>query len=190
MSNVKAVYLDQLKKETQDAINKCHTGLVVNAEKNKIPEEIFVNNFLPFFSGKVSLTETKENVIGTWIGIAGSPSSPVDVIDSSGNVLYEVPAILKNELIDPVVVEQKRSLPAILAEYRARNKNSPVIGNLFITQELEKKSEELTQNAPVNEVNEGWNQIMTRYGLIEGQEVKAVVKKTADELSDDEFDYS
>ena len=62
------------------------------AEMARIPESLFVNMFLPFFSGQRVVEE--DAMPAKWIGIAGNPFASVQVFsDSTREILYTVPPL-------------------------------------------------------------------------------------------------
>ena len=65
-------------------------------ERNKVPESIFVNYFLPRFINLNNINGVDpRNHIVEWISIAGSPMAEVSVVsDSTGEELFVVPAYL------------------------------------------------------------------------------------------------
>lgn len=174
-----------IKKLTDDT-NFVFDSLVATKENSKLPEEIFVNYFLPFFSGKVEVS--KEPVLSNWIGIAGTPMSEVDVVDTKGDKIFTVPALFDTNIIDVVNRERGRSLQDIFSNYEVRNNNIPVIASKFLDNELNKKNDELIHNKTVSATNtELWNNIFKRYG-IENNETKTI-SKTPDENGADDLEY-
>lgn len=77
--------------------------------KRTIPEEVFVGYFLPMFrdlvdethKGELSIAE-REKKLSEWIAVAGGAIYEVDVVSSTGEVLYTVPAIHNTSVINAV----------------------------------------------------------------------------------------
>src|SRR3990167_8751263 len=85
--------------DTQAAID-AFKELVTESEPNKLPEHLFVQNFLPYFCGELDIN-TNKDVLPYWYSIAGSASKEVEIIDSSGKPIYRVPALADNSVIEP-----------------------------------------------------------------------------------------
>lgn len=77
--------------------------------KRTIPEEVFVGYFLPMFrdivdeshKGELSIAE-REKKLSEWIAVAGGAMYEVDVVSTTGEVLYTVPAIHNTSVINTV----------------------------------------------------------------------------------------
>lgn len=174
------------------AINEIHENLVVKAKTEdlaKIPEDIFKQHFLPFFSGKEARDENK-NVLGEWIGIAGSPVAEVNVIDNEGKVLFTVPPIFDSTVIKAVQDNLGKSFSDIYALYRLHSNNLPAQGENFLTKELSKKyADTITKSELLEENSKKWEKILNRYdgnnNTTPNTEKKTIVKSNPD----DEVDY-
>lgn len=92
------IFEDRLK-AVGATVKDAHASLVTgDLARNKLPEEIFKNYFLPLFAG----LETHSDIsVGVWVSIAGTPFAEVDIIDTNGQVLFTVPSILERNIIDP-----------------------------------------------------------------------------------------
>lgn len=158
--------------------NQTFEALVVepSREKSRVPEQTFKDHFLPYFSGQASVADNPD-VLPTWVGIAGSPSSEVSIIDQSGNVLYDVPAIMDLSVIDSSRRKLGESLANIYSQYELHSNQLPVVGERYLadamgrkTPTMFKESEKFTENAG------RWNNIFERYGI--KQQTTLVEKKT------------
>lgn len=156
--------------------NQTFEALVVepSREKSRVPEQTFKEHFLPYFSGQASVADNPD-VLPTWVGIAGSPSSEVSIIDQSGNVLYDVPAIMDLSVIDSSRRKLGESLANIYSQYELHSNQLPVVGERYLadamgrkTPTMFKESEKFTENAG------RWNNIFERYGI---KQQTAVVEK-------------
>ena len=158
--------------------NQTFEALVVepSREKSRVPEQTFKDHFLPYSSGQASVVDNPD-VLPTWVGIAGSPSSEVSIIDQSGNVLYDVPAIMDLSIIDSSRRKLGESLSSIYSQYELHSNQLPVVGERYLadamgrkTPTMFKESEKFTENAG------RWNNIFERYGI--KQQTTLVEKKT------------
>lgn len=163
MQRVRQNNVDVLRRET----DKTFEALVIepSREKARIPEQIFKEAFLPYFSGQEN-TADNPDVLPMWVGIAGSPSSEVSVVDPSGNVIYDVPALMDLTIIDSSRRKLGESLATIYSQYELHSNQLPVVGERYLANAMEKKtptlfkpSEKFAENA------QRWNAIFDRYGM-------------------------
>jgi hypothetical protein len=92
--------IDKFRKSKQgDEINGIIDSLngVSKETAISIPEQMFVQNFLPLFLGEVS---PDTNLLQTWFGIAGNPYSSVNITGKDGEILYTVPAFFDRGAIE------------------------------------------------------------------------------------------
>lgn len=92
--------IDKFRKFKQgDEINGIISSLnqVSKETAVSIPEQMFVQNFLPLFLGEV---ESDVNLLQTWFGIAGNPYSSVNITGKDGEILYTVPAFFDRSAIE------------------------------------------------------------------------------------------
>lgn len=165
--------------------NQTFEALVVepSREKSRIPEQTFKDHFLPYFSGQANVSDNPD-VLPMWVGIAGSPSSEVSVVDQSGNVLYDVPAIMDLSIIDSSRRKLGESLSNIYSQYELHSNQLPVVGERYLVEAMERKtstlfkeSEQFTNNS------KRWNNIFERYGI--KQEEPVVEKKALPKSGED-----
>lgn len=168
--------------------------LVSSTENSKLPEDLFVSNFLKFFIG-IENADTNKEFLPTWISIAGSPSADVDVIDKSGNVLFVVPGFVDSAFINPT----KRtgiSYSDIVNMSILYGNNIPQQGAAVLKNELEQKVQRLKDKSPdyVKKIKM-WETIFTRYSkYIKSTSNNTVstsatvIKKNTSNLSDDDFE--
>lgn len=165
--------------------NQTFEALVVepSREKSRIPEQTFKDHFLPYFSGQANVSDNPD-VLPMWVGIAGSPSSEVSVVDQSGNVLYDVPAIMDLSIIDSSRRKLGESLSSIYSQYELHSNQLPVVGERYLVEAMERKtstlfkeSEQFTNNS------KRWNNIFERYGI--KQEEPVVEKKSLPKSGED-----
>lgn len=154
--------------DTQTTLDKAYKGLVEDIAdiQTRLPEEVFVKHFLPFFAGKETV-ENRPTVISEWIGIAGTPGSEVRVVDQVGQELFIVPAIYDTSYLTFQRTGGGTDVDQLLDHARLISSNIPSSGDRFITEAL---SDKLTRlNSPVPSVvnEQRWISIFERYGLVE-----------------------
>jgi len=90
--------------EVRNTLNLIESELNTNIENGikkvgRLPEYVFVENFLDFF--RSGLTETKgKPLLLKWLELAGGPYNEVDIIDENGNVIFTTPGIYVRPNID------------------------------------------------------------------------------------------
>lgn len=152
--------LEQIRQSTSFA----YDSLVVNQTKQRIPENVFVAHFLPYFSGQ-DLSQGR-NVVAEWIGVAGSPMAEVEVVDQAGQVLYSVPPIYDTNILEIANRQVGHSMADIYQQYELRRAGVPAAANAYLNNNLADKSREIVKgHIDETSVAGRWNNIMTRYGI-------------------------
>ena len=170
-------YIDKfpLEKEAIDIILSIKDEFV-----NKIPEDIFVKRYLPMLANKTGDTNLSE-----WISIAGHVYAEVHVVDTSGNILFTVPSILKRMKTK----EHKyanHSVKEIIETSKLHSVNSPIMGERMLEAGL---MTTLPEQSESMSDDERWNAILTRYGYSVTQSDKKSETVVSDKPSDDkQFD--
>lgn len=122
----------------------------------RLPEHLFVTHLLPALtdvSGKVDL--------GIWLDLAGTAHRPIDVIDTSGNILFRVPPLLRS--IPTTTADSPRSsMYQILHTAELKLAQHPVVGATYLKHSLESKN--FNQKIDYDNIV-AWNNILIRYGL-------------------------
>ncbi len=127
-----------------------------------IPEQIFVNNFLPYMLGE---RQDNANWVVEWIAIAGSPSAEVCVVDPYDKTkeLFYVPPLFNTQLVGS---NSGPKYSTLLERYQQYNDNSPYLGMSFLNDELSKKASAISQqgaNPQAQEYKAMWDFILLRY---------------------------
>jgi hypothetical protein len=188
--------INELTKKHTDAVNEQikvsidyhFDQLVVKPylEISKLPESVFIQAFLPFFSGERNIDEQPEILIN-WIAIAGNPTKEVQVVDDSGTVLFTVPPIMDTTCIDYKNDGKGQSIANIIANYELHKGQLPVVGKNYLDGTLDNRMRTLTKNSDVLSTNENrWNSIFIKYGKIKDTSVQ---EDKSGHLSDDEIEY-
>jgi hypothetical protein len=126
-----------------------------------IPENMFVHHFLPFFSGET--TENAQESITNWITIAGSPMHPVNIVNSQGQVVAQVPPINNNGALDPT--GKDTNIAYAMKEAKSLSGLSPNAGQNLILGKLSEKLDAMTAKATDNQtqMQERWNDLLKHY---------------------------
>lgn len=175
---------NQFRRDLENKTEFIFNSLVNNVERSKLPENIFVSYFLPFFAGKL-LNSDSNKIISEWVGIAGTPMAEVDIIDPSGQVLYTVPPLMDTSSINVTTGERKR-LGSIMSEYELKSNHIPVVGERFLESALNNKQNEILNVPNIDQQNASrWTMIFQKYGIVNMEEQKSVQMKNHTEESDD-----
>lgn len=182
-----------------DSMSAVYSALVENSPRAKLPEELFVTNFLPFFTGKISI-EKNTDFLPTWISIAGTPAADVDIIDKRGVTLFTVPAFIDSGFINPLKNTSGLSYSDIVNLAILYGNNIPKQGANLLTNELEAKIKRLKDKSPnYSKKIDMWTNIFTRYkdkidnsqagtSLPISNQVVKEPSKLASNISDDDFE--
>jgi hypothetical protein len=132
---------------------------------NSIPESVFVNLFLPYFSGEDRELE-KNNTVVNWISIAGTPMKEVKVVsDTTGELLFKVPSIYDTSIIDVTRKDNENSYSEIALGTDMNSRNIKSSGDKYFAEEMSKKIDNMASNGNVvSESTVVWNSILSRYG--------------------------
>lgn len=151
--------------ELQEISNTLFDDLVTKVVNNKIPEEVFVHHFLPFFSGQKAITKN-DTVMIDWISVSGSPLAEVDVFDAGGEVLFTVPSLMNTNIVNPSRRDRDVGFAEIQAQYDLQNNNLPVVATKQLTDALDKKADVLMDtNLNLSNSEQRWKDIFTRYNI-------------------------
>lgn len=172
----------QIREDMSSTINSIYDELIVDKKISILPEDIFVQEFLPLFYGTVEDKEVRIQKIQSWIAIAGSPSSEVSVIDDENNILFNVPPAINSSSIN-VTNRGDKDLNKIFEAFS--KDNFPIRGSRNLLANLDNKQNDILANANLakKEAYERMNAIFTRYGL----ETKS--DKDSKDNDDEDFQY-
>lgn len=151
----------------RETTNMAFEALVVEPRKQHavLPEPIFKEAFLPYFSGQKSIAENKE-VISQWLQIAGSPSGEVDVIDQAGNVQFTVPAAFDLTIIETTHRQLGESMSDIYNLSQLHSNNSPRLGERVLADAFRSKIPNVIKPSEILTENQvRWGKIFEQYGL-------------------------
>jgi len=155
---------NDLLKELTNQIEKdariVEKGIVNSDLVNRIPESLFVNYFLPYFTGE---RHDNPNWVLEWISVAGSPMSEVVVFDDGTKEdLYVVPSLFNTKKL--IFTRGTETFKNIFMHFNRLNANIPGIGFNFLNEMLEKKTGEIEQLVDHTESIKQWSYILARYG--------------------------
>lgn len=126
-------------------------------------ERYFVGVFLPLFAEGHSPAGA---TLDTWVSYAGGPNRRVNVVDSRGNLLFEVPALFDRSGVRPVFVNDGSRLIDILQMGKKMGAVHPLEGQRYLDSKLSERAI-LQQQTGADKLVllEAWNAIFKRYDL-------------------------
>lgn len=166
------------------------TGIISSLEKinkesiNVIPEEMFVQGFLPLFLGEVP---EDVNLLQTWFGIAGNPYMPVNVAGKNGEILYTVPAFFEREAINlNGASDDAVSIMSIVATTEQLTNMHPKRAERYFQEQMNRRNI-VKDNNPLTAKNlKVWTDICQRYNkqlpayMVQSQPSKEVESKNTE----------
>lgn len=145
---------------------------------NKIPEYIFRDYFLPFFLNE----RQSDNWVMEWISIAGSPSSPVSVMnDAMTEELFLVPPIFNTQILSQNT--NGRKLYDIIIQYKEESRNIESVAKNKFIHNLHDYANNVSANHEIN-IYDVWYFIISRYRDLGSSNKSSSSNYQDDSLSD------
>ena len=172
-------------KQTQLEIqsNMIFDALVSESDNKVLPESFFKEHFLPFFSGVIPVNN-KNKMLTYWIGIAGTPTNEVDIVDdNTGELLFTVPPVVNTTSLNVKASVRGESYWSMLDHHSLLSNNAPHLADSFLNKALESKINadgDVVSNIEV--ASDKWNIIFKRYGI------KTPVNNTTNTLAEESDD--
>lgn len=129
----------------------------------RLPENIFVEVFLPFFAG----TGNPHNAtVDLWNTISNGPFNSVDIVNPTGEVLFVVPALHDRDAISPATKSLgENSVQNMITTAEQMKRISPMDADRYLSHGLSNMLDKLQGKHHVIANLKEWNKIFTRYGL-------------------------
>jgi len=128
-----------------------------------VPEDIFVINFLPYFSGEKNIADNL-NLLNQWFEICGTATQEVAVVDPRGKELYRVPPYFDGKSIETRSTSRAQGLGTIMEEYKLRKNVLPAMGESYLNKVLGPKLNDMIHEG-VSPNQQRWLDIFKRYGI-------------------------
>ena len=190
-ANIGTRLADIAKKDAIAKIDFAFDSLVTNAQPTAVvPEDVFVYHFLPYFSGEKPMAADSK-VMENWVGISGTPTNEVLVVDKTGKPLYKVPPVFDTHVLDVTKRNIGQSMSDIYSGFAMRNNNLPVQANNFLMNALGQRMDGLVgkKEVKLSETQQRWQDIMTRYGKKPVSEKQSLLPNTTTENPGDDLVY-
>lgn len=160
----------------------------VTTPPKKIPEPVFREIFLPYFTGERK-PDPNNSAIAHWIGLVGSASDPADIVDVKGEVLFQVPPMYDSSVIDTRRnSKDAKNFATIFSVYEEEARVHPALGKKFLVEELSKKADVTIPEDMAEKSKYSWDPVLKYYKLIPDtpENNKAQVNQTP---GDDDLEF-
>lgn len=155
----------QRMQESKEFIHTSNRDLAPIAHRGRLPENEFVNRFLPYFTGQVQASP-EQPFVNLWVAIAGSPTSEVDIIDpATGQVLYSTPPLFDTSLLDTVPKPGSPTLGQIMRDFKNMEQDTPDVAKSFLDRHLEHRLGGMFKAPDAGFQTDRWTKIAERYGV-------------------------
>lgn len=148
-----------------ELITNIHSTLLSpeSLEIRKLPEDVFVYHFLPWFAG----TSTNEKInSAAWVEIAGSSNLPVEIVNGAGEILYTIPPLFDRTIVQTSTTDSDMpGMNHVLITFDQLSRISPRRAELYYLQELEKRKILDDKTIKLREKVKFWNDLFKKYNL-------------------------
>ncbi len=152
--------INQMMDNARKRIDFIHNKLNEDTNRVKFPLDLFNTYFAPYFFGQKPITEDTD-IFATWIGIAGSPTSEVDVIDLSGKIVFTVPPLFNTDVID--ILRKNSELSRTIENYNNYSNALPAVAMGFVKNNLLPAADNALNTAQRKNDLSGWATIAQYY---------------------------
>lgn len=157
----------------------------VTTPPKKIPEPVFREIFLPYFTGERK-PDPNNSAIAHWIGLVGSASDPADIVDVKGDVLFQVPPMYDSSVIDTRRnSKDAKNFATIFSVYEEEARVHPALGKKFLVEELSKKADVTIPEDMAEKSKYSWDPVLKYYKLIPDTPEKGKVQENQTPGDDD-----
>lgn len=153
------------KNELLIAENNAFQGLVENQPRARLPEPLFKEHFWPYFNHDKEASRD-DSVFAQWVGVAGSPTSEVDVFNEVGEVVFTVPALLNTGILDVLQSgHRQQPIKTTFLEAQRLAADLPDVATSFFENMLQHKLGDISSARPPQEKDvANWKKIAEFYG--------------------------
>lgn len=147
---------------TPDRLKEIHAE-AIQPPRGRLPEDIFVNYFLPYFVNRQAGYPNEEKVVNDWISVSGGPYNEVDILDPAGKPIFTVPSLMNTSSFNPHN-DSEIKYADLVATAEAYRVMSDIHANNFLEQALTVKFREVFE--PTDKIftsEQRWFAIFKRY---------------------------
>ena len=174
---------EQVMTAASDKINFIYNKLNTPDMLAKLPLHVFNQYFAPYFFGQKPL-EQDSDMFSAWVGIAGSPMAPVEIIDN-GNVVFVVPALYDTNAIN---LMKGNNVSRVMDEFSNHSNSLPAVSMKFVQNRLLPEADQIAK--PTTGNNEQWKLVADHYLPTETKTSSSQTSKgNLANNSDDDLNY-
>lgn len=156
-------------------LQSIHNALVVENKLVQLPEQVFINELLPFLCGE-TLSQVTPAV---WVSVAGTPFLEIEIIDTKGEVLFKVPALMERNAIVPDTTGFDGSFHNVLLTAEQLKHQSPFRAKAFLEHAFKNRSIAKNVDDLAKKNLEKRIVILARYGMdINGRPISKNTKSS------------
>lgn len=159
----------------------------------KLPENLFVEFFLPLFRGEIVDPAMVDDYRRKWFTIAGHPQGEVNIINEAGEVLFTTPSYSYTKMFDPTKSDVGGSFKDLVTMANQLGRANPVRAKQYLENNLVQKFDSMRIKGHVlTKEEERWIAIFQRYpsknvdNTSKGNSVGGTSKPSA--LTDDDLE--
>lgn len=170
-----------------ETVNASFEALVTKQERVKLPEEVFRHHFLPFFTGQ-EVQDKSRKPVTEWIGIAGSPTASVDVVNEGGETMFTVPPMMDSAIVN-LGLQKGKNLHELVLEYKLHGESVPGAAQKFYRHNVQNKLNSLVPgHTDESQAEKAWRKIFEHYDIKPpGQE--STVEEVKKDNQPEDLDY-
>lgn len=172
---------DQIMTSASEKINMIYNRLNEPSSLAKLPLQVFDQYFAPYFFGQKPLLPDSD-IFSTWVGIAGSPMAPVEIIDNN-QVVFVVPPLYDTEAVN---LMKNNNMTMVMSEYSQHSNSLPAVAMNFVENTLLPQADKVTTGGKKNV--ERWGVVAEHYKPTEAKTITAT-KGTLVNNNDDDLSY-
>lgn len=153
----------------------------------KIPEPVFREIFLPYFTGEKRPTE-KDPAIAHWVGLVNGPTESAEVVNVKGETLFIVPPIYNSRTINTLRSEKTQPYSAIFTEFADQAMVHKGVATREMAHQLAKKLDGVVAvDEAGNNTASGWQKIHEYYGV--GGKTASITNEAPKTAVEDDPDF-
>jgi hypothetical protein len=156
-------------------LKSIHNALVVENKLVQLPEQVFINELLPFLCGE-TLSQVTPAI---WVSVAGTPFLEIEIIDTKGQVLFKVPALMERNAIVPDGKDFDGSFHNVLLTAEQLKHQSPFRAKAFLEHAFKDRSIAKNVDELARKNLKRREEILARYNMdINGKPIGKNTKST------------
>lgn len=129
----------------------------------KIPEPVFKEIFMPYFTGEKKPTE-KDPAIAHWVGLVNGGTEAAEVVNMKGEVIFVVPPLYNSRAINTLREDRSQSFSSIFTEFADQSTVHKPSATREMAGQLAKKLDKAISPEEQSTAN-GWMKIREHYRL-------------------------